>query len=96
MVGSTQASWCGHCKKLAPIWEELAAKLQDVPNLVVAQVECPSNKQICDQLEVKGFPTIKSSFAGEAKETYKGMRDLKSLESFARAQAVLWTSETTQ
>ena len=91
-----QASWCGHCKRLAPIWEDLAAKLHDVPNLVIGEVECPSTKQICDELGVKGFPTIKSSFAGEAKETYRGMRDSKSLEDFARAQAMLWTAETTQ
>ncbi len=81
---------------MAPIWEDLAAKLHDVPNLVIGEVECPSNKQICDELGVKGFPTIKSSFAGEAKETYRGMRDSKSLEDFARAQAMLWTAETTQ
>ena len=63
---------------------------------MIAEVECPSNKKICDEIGVKGFPTIKSSFAGEAKDTYKGMLDAASLEKFARGQRILWTAETTQ
>lgn len=95
-ITAYKASWCGHCKKLAPVWERLAAALEDVPNVVVAEVECPSQKQICNEAGVKGFPTIKSVFAGEVKELYSGKRELASLEKFARSQGMLWSAETVQ
>ena len=66
------------------MWEELAAALKDDPSVVVAEVECPDAKKICDEVGVKGFPTIASSFGGEKKEVFKGARTRGPLEKFAR------------
>ncbi|KFH69838.1 hypothetical protein MVEG_04642 [Podila verticillata NRRL 6337] len=39
------APWCGHCKALAPIYEELAMALKGKVN--VAKVDCTVNESIC-------------------------------------------------
>lgn len=90
------APWCGHCKRLAPTWEELAGKLDGEASIVIASVDCTNKKakQACDEAGIKGFPTIKSLFAGEAKEQFKGARELDTLEKFSRQQKLLWTAET--
>lgn len=51
------APWCGHCKELAPIWEQVAKDLADVPNLVLAKFDATANE--VEDLEIAGFPTIK-------------------------------------
>jgi protein disulfide-isomerase A1 len=51
------APWCGHCKKLAPIYDELAKKLKHNTNLVIAKMDSTANE--VDTVSVQGFPTIK-------------------------------------
>jgi len=51
------APWCGHCKKLAPIWDELAESLKDVPHLTIAKMDATANE--VDGVDVKGYPTLK-------------------------------------
>lgn len=51
------APWCGHCKKMAPMYEELATELADATNLVIAEMDATANE--ADGVEVQGFPTIK-------------------------------------
>jgi protein disulfide-isomerase A1 len=38
------APWCGHCKNLAPIYEELAKKYAGFENLVVAKMDSTKNE----------------------------------------------------
>lgn len=51
------APWCGHCQKLAPIYEELAKKLQSRDDIVIAKMDGTTNE--VDGVDVEGFPTLK-------------------------------------
>ncbi len=50
------APWCGHCKNLAPTWEELAADLASDSDHHVAHIDCTENKETCNKFGVKGYP----------------------------------------
>jgi len=51
------APWCGHCKKIAPIYEELAQKLKHNTNLIIAKMDATANE--VETVSIQGFPTIK-------------------------------------
>jgi len=51
------APWCGHCKSLAPKYDELAKKLNKESNIVIAKMDATEN-DVPSQYEVQGFPTI--------------------------------------
>jgi thiol-disulfide isomerase/thioredoxin len=38
------APWCGHCKSMAPAWEQLAEELKDVSGLVIADFDATANE----------------------------------------------------
>jgi len=75
------APWCGHCKSLAPIWDQIAAKYEDRSDLVIAKVDATENE--VDGVEVEGFPTL-IMFKKETNEAvdYVGKRDLESIVKF--------------
>ncbi|KAG0199841.1 hypothetical protein BGX28_006968 [Mortierella sp. GBA30] len=74
------APWCGHCKALAPVYEQLAGALKGKVN--VAKVDCPANEVICRSQGVRGYPTIKLHQHGQASE-FNEKRTLESLTAFA-------------
>jgi thiol-disulfide isomerase/thioredoxin len=56
------APWCGHCKRLAPTWAELATKAQSENlSFKVGKVDCTTadNKDLCTKFGVRGYPTVK-------------------------------------
>ncbi len=77
------APWCGHCKNLAPIFEELGAKFASEDKVSIAKVDADEHKDLGRRFGVQGFPTLKW-FDGKSDkpEDYNGGRDLDSLTSF--------------
>jgi protein disulfide-isomerase-like protein len=79
--------WCGHCKSLAPTWEELAEAItnddanDDLKDFVIAKVDCTQQKGACARFGVKGYPTLKL-IANHQVYDYKGGRSLEELTNF--------------
>jgi len=86
------APWCGHCKRLAPTWEELATKLADKNGIKVAKVDCTEgndrNRELCNGQGVTGFPTLNLYKNGELVEEFKGKRTLDDLVAFVNKHLV--------
>ncbi|TID27602.1 protein disulfide-isomerase domain [Venturia nashicola] len=78
------APWCGHCKNLAPVYEELAANFKHAENKVtIAKVDADEHKSLGRKFGVQGFPTLKwFDGSGKDPEDYNGGRDLDSLSAF--------------
>ena len=78
------APWCGHCKTLAPIYEELAQHFAFAENKVsIAKVDADNHKELGRKFGVQGFPTLKWFDGKSDKPTdYTGGRDLESLSKW--------------
>ena len=52
------APWCGHCKHLAPVWEDFNRLHSEEIN--VAKVDCTDSlsQSLCSKMEVRGYPTL--------------------------------------
>eukprot|EP01055_Gregarina_sp_Pseudo9_P003269 Gregarina_sp_Pseudo_9__3268@NODE_344_length_3099_cov_184_964379_g324_i0_p1_GENE_NODE_344_length_3099_cov_184_964379_g324_i0NODE_344_length_3099_cov_184_964379_g324_i0_p1_ORF_typecomplete_len482_score122_75Thioredoxin/PF00085_20/5_1e30Thioredoxin/PF00085_20/35Thioredoxin/PF00085_20/1_4e24Thioredoxin_6/PF13848_6/2_3e02Thioredoxin_6/PF13848_6/1_7e07Thioredoxin_6/PF13848_6/1_5e16Thioredoxin_6/PF13848_6/5_4Thioredoxin_7/PF13899_6/3_8e08Thioredoxin_7/PF13899_6/4_6e03Thioredoxin_7/PF13899_6/2_1e08ERp29 len=82
------APWCGHCKAVAPIWEELAVKLRNNKNLIVAEFDGTANDSDTETFEYQGFPTFFFVKAGNRNPiTFKGERTLENFIKFAQEHA---------
>ncbi|KAG8883171.1 hypothetical protein FRB97_007106 [Tulasnella sp. 331] len=75
------APWCGHCKKLAPVWAELASRMKGVMN--IAEVNCDNNAALCRKEGIEGYPML-FIYDGGNKVEYRAPRKLEPMEAFAR------------
>jgi len=88
------APWCGHCKRLAPIWLELAAAIEADAELakhfVLAKADADQHRALGEKFGVRGFPTIKFIARGklsEGAEDYRGGRTKEDFLEFLKTRA---------
>jgi len=82
------APWCGHCKELTPIWEQLAEKYADHDDIIIAKMDATANE--VESVVIEGFPTLKYYPAGGAEVVdYTGKRDFETMSKFLDDGGVL-------
>jgi len=85
------APWCGHCKALAPKFEELGLvfKEQKVESVVVAKMDATENDIDHPDVDIQGFPTLKL-FLGKDPDhpvEYHGERETEAMLEFIKKEA---------
>mmetsp|Transcript_45726 Transcript_45726/g.138941 ORF Transcript_45726/g.138941 Transcript_45726/m.138941 type:complete len:457 (-) Transcript_45726:471-1841(-) len=84
------APWCGHCKKMAPMLEQVAPFVKG--KMAIGKIDCTVEKKLCQRFSVRGYPTLKFFRDGDVYD-YPAGRDADSIIEFAEkmsAEAVVF------
>ena len=73
------APWCGPCKAIAPILEDLANELGNVVNICKVNVE--NNSEIASKYDIRAIPTILIFKGGAVTDTIVGLTSLEDLKA---------------
>ena len=73
------APWCGPCKAIAPILEQLAIELGD--DVKICKVNVDNNKEIAQKFDIRAIPTILIFKDGAVADTIVGMTSKEDLQA---------------
>ena len=77
------APWCGWCKKLAPVWEELAQIHKNNKEINIANVNADTHNTVMLRFGVSGFPSLVLVENGKY-TLYKGERTIDAFNQFIK------------
>ena len=81
------APWCPHCQRLAPVWDDLHRRNQEIAN--IARVDCTSEngRPLCKNFDVHAYPTLLFFPLGHEKHfLFQGSRTLEALEDWLKKE----------
>lgn len=73
------APWCSHCKLSLPAFRQFSEKYKNDKRIMLGTIDCPSYRDLCDALQVDGYPTYLISYQNETSEIWLN-HDIKSYE----------------
>jgi thioredoxin 1 len=76
------APWCGPCKLLAPVLEELSTQLGE--EVTIAKLNVDNNPETAGKYGVMSIPTLKLFKDGELVDTTVGFRSLNELTDWVK------------
>jgi thioredoxin 1 len=71
------APWCGPCKMLGPVLENVAAEIED--QAIIAKVNVDDSPDIAQKFNVRSIPAIFILKDGETVKQFVGVQDKKKL-----------------
>ena len=72
------ATWCGPCKMMAPVLEQL--KDQMGSKVRVLKIDVDKNQEVADKFKIRGVPTFILFKSGEILWRQSGVIELKTLK----------------
>ena len=76
------ADWCGHCKKIKPVWDETASEVNG-DEVKMIKVNCgegnEKDQEVMQKYSIEGYPTI-IKFVNGKPSLYRGDRDSDSFK----------------
>lgn len=78
VIVDIKTEWCGPCKTLGPIVEQVASDLKD-KGVVVGKLDADDNGNLCQELGITNIPTLLFYKDGELKERTVGMKMKKEI-----------------
>ena len=77
------AVWCGPCKMIAPILDQLADELAGKLKIAKLDVGESENQELATSYQITGIPTLLLFKGGKVVEVMRGARDKKSIAQAA-------------
>ena len=74
------ATWCGPCKRIAPVFNKLVEKVKHLVDVVI--IDADEGSDVCSALKVRGYPTFVSYVNGEMAESMVGASESELLAFF--------------
>ena len=71
------ATWCGPCRMIAPVIDELANDFQG--RLKVGKVDTDANREIAERYQISAIPTVMVFVGGEIKHKFYGLTSKEDL-----------------
>lgn len=74
------AEWCGPCKAMAPIMEELVEEFKDKEGIKIGKLNIDENEATSQKFNIMSIPTLILFKDGKAIKTLVGMQDKNTLK----------------
>lgn len=85
-----KASWCGHCQRFQPVWDEFKSDYASVPSSIELKeydVDEEESKPLLEKHNVRGFPTVILASEGNDDVVFTKNRTKEDLLSFCKEHA---------
>ena len=71
---------------MKPAWDQLSEEFESSTSVVVADVDCTVETELCSEYDVSGYPTIKyfTADTDEKGDAYNGGRDVDALKAHVK------------
>lgn len=99
------APWCGHCKRMKPEYQAVAAELKGQATLAAMDVNKPENSAISKKFNITGFPTLLYFEGGSYQFQYPGGNNKEDMKKFladpkpepeAKEEEAQWSDESSE